>query len=402
MTNITKAAQQALEALEEIALAGMSGSGQESEEGMRDWHARQAWKFIGIAARALDPLKSALTQRPTAQPTPDAIREHLECIARRACTDEQFKAFEWVIDTTFESLDLLPAPQQATQALQSVCRYISDVLAGDASSGEKHIARTIMHLLPLEQAVAAQQATPERCKSCDDTGHVHDQIGEWRGVRNCPAGDAIRAKAAPEPVGEPVARVELMQTGGNAGLATRIVEIDDPLRERLRPGDSLFARPAPGVPEMSSIAIRKLGGLQERGWQINGYAIRRGNERGFIDSSGFVGWWRGEHDTVAPDAVAMFDAAVEQELPLVSHVEYDSHEICKHFAVNVRKAIAAAQPAPVVPDGFALVPVSLLIEAEESVDDYLSGIGSGSYDRRVRENLQAAIAASRQNGGSAG
>lgn len=56
-------------------------------------------------------------------------------------------------------------------------------------------------------------------------------------------------QAAPESVGEPVARVELMQTGGNAGLATRIVEIDDPLRERLRPGDVLYDRPAPGVPE---------------------------------------------------------------------------------------------------------------------------------------------------------
>jgi hypothetical protein len=41
------------EALESIALAGMSGCGQESEEGMRDWHARRAWEFIGIAARAL-------------------------------------------------------------------------------------------------------------------------------------------------------------------------------------------------------------------------------------------------------------------------------------------------------------------------------------------------------------
>lgn len=51
--------------------------------------------------------------------------------------------------------------QQATPDLQAVCRYISDVLAGDAPSGEKHIARTIMHLLPLEQAVAARQATPE-------------------------------------------------------------------------------------------------------------------------------------------------------------------------------------------------------------------------------------------------
>lgn len=43
------------EALREIALAGMSGTGMESEEAMRAWHARQAWKFIGIAARALSP-----------------------------------------------------------------------------------------------------------------------------------------------------------------------------------------------------------------------------------------------------------------------------------------------------------------------------------------------------------
>lgn len=43
------------EALREIALAGMSGTGMESEEAMRAWHARQAWKFIQIAARALMP-----------------------------------------------------------------------------------------------------------------------------------------------------------------------------------------------------------------------------------------------------------------------------------------------------------------------------------------------------------
>ena len=49
----------ALEALEEIALAGMSGTGQESYEAMTAWQARQAWKFIGIAARALEPIKQA-------------------------------------------------------------------------------------------------------------------------------------------------------------------------------------------------------------------------------------------------------------------------------------------------------------------------------------------------------
>ena len=48
-----EALKKAREALQEIALAGMSGSGQESEEGMRDWHARRTWEFIGIASRAL-------------------------------------------------------------------------------------------------------------------------------------------------------------------------------------------------------------------------------------------------------------------------------------------------------------------------------------------------------------
>jgi nitroreductase len=52
----------ALEALEEIALAGMSGTGQESERAMTEWHARQAWKFIGIAARQRTAIKEALAQ----------------------------------------------------------------------------------------------------------------------------------------------------------------------------------------------------------------------------------------------------------------------------------------------------------------------------------------------------
>lgn len=71
--------QQALDALEEIALAGMSGSGQESEEGMRDWHARQAWKFIGIAARALEPLREALAApQPAHRPVMDLVDKYWE------------------------------------------------------------------------------------------------------------------------------------------------------------------------------------------------------------------------------------------------------------------------------------------------------------------------------------
>jgi hypothetical protein len=54
----------ALEALEEIALAGMSPSPEMSDIGVDAWHARQARRFIGIAARALDPIKEALANPP--------------------------------------------------------------------------------------------------------------------------------------------------------------------------------------------------------------------------------------------------------------------------------------------------------------------------------------------------
>jgi hypothetical protein len=66
--DMREALQAARDALEEIALAGMSGTGQESEDGMRAWHARRAWEFIGIAARALDPIRAAL-----AAPAPVAL-----------------------------------------------------------------------------------------------------------------------------------------------------------------------------------------------------------------------------------------------------------------------------------------------------------------------------------------
>ena len=66
--------------------------------------------------------------------------------------------------------------------------------------------------------------------------------------------DNLRAALAQqdESVQEPVAKVELMTTGGNAGLATRIVEIDDHLRERLRPGQLLYTAP-PRCPNCASL-----------------------------------------------------------------------------------------------------------------------------------------------------
>ncbi len=51
---------------------------------------------------------------------------------------------------------------------------------------------------------------------------------------------AYRPTAAEVPLPEPRAIVKYLETGGNAGIATRIVEKDDPALERLRAGDGLF------------------------------------------------------------------------------------------------------------------------------------------------------------------
>lgn len=118
--------QQTLEALEEIALAGMSGCGQESKEGMRDWHARQAWKFIGIAARALDPLREALaapqpaqqdSRRPAAQSAYDVIDSFL----RNNLCDGDYENYSG-------ALEALYAAPQAVQQESLTDEQIDDAL----------------------------------------------------------------------------------------------------------------------------------------------------------------------------------------------------------------------------------------------------------------------------------
>ncbi len=49
------------------------------------------------------------------------------------------------------------------------------------------------------------------------------------------------------------------------------------------------------------------------------------------------------HEAQPSPVLAAFDAAIAAELPRVSHVEYDSHEICGHFAAEVRKRLAALE-----------------------------------------------------------
>ena len=92
--------------------------------------------------------------------------------------------------------------------------------------------------------------------------------------------DNLRAALAqqPEPVQEPVAKVELMTTGGNAGLATRIVEIDDHLRERLRPGQLLYTTPPQRQPQTIDEAMqqpRAMAQAYENGYKAGAAAERK-------------------------------------------------------------------------------------------------------------------------------
>jgi hypothetical protein len=50
-------------------------------------------------------------------------------------------------------------------------------------------------------------------------------------------------EALAQPQQEPVAEVQVKMTGGNAGIATIIREIYDPLRWPLKPGDKLYTAP---------------------------------------------------------------------------------------------------------------------------------------------------------------
>lgn len=123
--------------------------------------------------------------------------------------------------------------EQTLQALVRTYHY-GGVIAADAEC-----------ITALRAALAQQQANPPGCDHCNHPLYA---------ATKCRVCGRVTEQA--EPV-EPVAKVELMTTGGNAGLATRIVEIDDHLRERLRPGQLLYtAPPQQAEPAYKTYAIR--------------------------------------------------------------------------------------------------------------------------------------------------
>jgi len=166
---LREAAQKALDALEEIALAGMSGTGQESEDGMRDWHARQAWKFIGIAARALDPIRQALATQPE-QAKGSEVDELVSLLA--ACRDIAARLAPGVAD------DLL---MHAVGGPSEVPAYIEGVISeltnpAPAASAERE-ARVIEQNA---RKAAQEQLYAERERHTAEVKRLQAEIGRLK------------------------------------------------------------------------------------------------------------------------------------------------------------------------------------------------------------------------------
>lgn len=113
--------------------------------------------------------------------------------------------------------DLRKAAQMALEALE-------DMDSDDPELNQEWLGKQAI------TALRAALAQPEKTNQCAET---------CERAKLC----AVCASEIDDVNPEPVAKVELMTTGGNAGLATRIVEIDDHLRERLRPGQLLYVNP---------------------------------------------------------------------------------------------------------------------------------------------------------------
>ncbi len=145
--DMREALQAARDALEEIALAGMSGTGQETEEGMRAWHARRAWEFIGIAARALDPIRDALdaAPAPVAQGEPVAWwipKAEQFCIAKQDGSRPFAKAWEplYAAPAPVASLSFPERDTSRPAEAQGLFRkfHVLRVDGSDAPGGKHH------------------------------------------------------------------------------------------------------------------------------------------------------------------------------------------------------------------------------------------------------------------------
>lgn len=71
------------------------------------------------------------------------------------------------------------------------------------------------------------------------------------------------------------------------------------------------------LPDFTELGARKLAELRANGYRITGVCFERQGEgtqpqRGFVDFSGFVGWWRPEMQPRSPIAPAQIEAAAPE------------------------------------------------------------------------------------------
>lgn len=84
---------------------------------------------------------------------------------------EPWAAFAY---TPLSEANPAPAPEADGLALlRPACRFISDVLASDTTPSEKHIARTLMHLLPLTEAAKAPPAQAQQAEPLISEALLH-------------------------------------------------------------------------------------------------------------------------------------------------------------------------------------------------------------------------------------
>jgi hypothetical protein len=250
-TNEREALRAAVEALEEIALAGMSGSGQESEEGMRDWHARRAWQFIGIAARALEPARAALSTPPAAVGTSAGIEAAARWVeARRDAYVEEHGSYdpetggtdlpaagaEYVgeLDEIIEGLRAIKPPSPVVDDLKTLVVRLAQSLRKSAPDNDlpakalDYVRRKGLYPSPLRTAA---DPTPEGCTPADarklrEANHalaveVH-QLREALGTL-CDEQDARQGHASIDTYDKAraaLARAVPAPTAGGAGGAT--------------------------------------------------------------------------------------------------------------------------------------------------------------------------------------
>lgn len=128
----------------------------------------------------------------------------------------------------------------------------------------------------LEQAI---EALAKSILFCD---HMCEGGGWQQTAMACHSVVAALRAALAKPGAEPVAEVKVKMVGGNAGIATVIHEIHDPVRGPLPVGTKLFASPPPPaeVPLLTDEEIRaaitdavKQGGLSWLGFErdANGF-----------------------------------------------------------------------------------------------------------------------------------